>query len=546
MMFLFSGLKRFSTIIMVELFTFLYFLNCARPKHVLPPAPTPLRYQSPMVRVGVARAKSFDIFSPDTFILFGQNGLKFSGEGGSYHFETIRSDTIPFRYWVLFKTTESTDSVSLITKELHNLGIPSKFFTWGRTFFFPKDTIDAREFAILIGPYGKRDDIPDLPILEGKGVLIEPIGRANALIRVSHQDGRSIGVFRAPLRLLPDPNNPKSFTVLNFHPGVGVNSPGTDTREYLGILEFTADGMGGLYLIVETPAEIYLQGVVPKEMGPQFPLEALKTQAVVARTYLYYNWKKGSAYWKPYDIAGDYSAQAYGGENNRTPKTDSAVILTRGEVLVFNKKFAETLYHACSGGQTEDIRNVFGRDRPYLHGVFCGDEELKKSINGPVKITEWIENPPPVYCSPEVSKISLSKKKFRWTERVSVDEIRKRIKGFKGIDIGKLVEITVLKRGVSGQALKVKITGTWNDVVLKGPYEIRKTLKQGWLKSALFIVDYERGAGGLPSAVILRGGGHGHGVGLCQLGSAGMANLGKDYKTILSHYYPRTQLVDLY
>ena len=532
--------------LLLTIATAFLLMRCVRPAPKPPETPIVMKYQSPMVRVGVAQGQSFEVFSPDTIIIFGKDGLIYSGHGGTYSFETVSSDTLPEQYWVLYKTTSSIESVKVIFDDLKKEGLPVKWFNWGKLFIFPEDTIDAREFAIMVGPYKDRKEIPDSPILRGKGVLIQRIGGYRGVVKVTFQDGTKIGLFRLPVRLLPDPENPKSFTVLNFNPGVGVRTNEKVTREYYGILELTPDGNGGLYLIVETPAEVYLRGVVPKEMGPQFPIEALKAQAVIARSYLYYNWKKGSAYWKPFDIAGDYSAQSFSGEDDRTPRTDSAINLTRGEILLYNGKIAETLYHACCGGHTEDIRNVFNRDRPYLHGVFCGDEELKKSIEGPMFISDWIENPPPVYCSPEVAKVAISKKKFRWTERVPATQVRENIKRFKGIDIGKLVEITVLKRGVSGQALKVKVRGTWAEVTLNGPYEIRKTLKRGWLKSALFIVDYERGAGGLPAVVIFRGGGNGHGVGLCQIGSAGMANLGKDYKSILKHYYPGTQLRDFY
>lgn len=533
-------------ILIVFIVCFSVLLSCI-PK-IREPKLSPIKMvmQSPMVRIGLAKGTKFEVFTDDTLILFTPSGKIYTGKGGTYRFKILKTDTLPMEYWVVVATTVRKDSALQVIRELHSLNIPAKVFRWGKVYNLPKDTIDTREYAVLAGPFADRREIPRKEVLRNRGVLIRRLGSPYGLIEVSSQEGVVQLKTRTPLRVLPNPDNPKPFTVLNFSPGVGVNQNTEVTRTYKGILELVPSGSGDLYLVLETPVEVYLRGVLPDEMGPYFPMEALKAQAVIARTYLYYNWRKGSSFWKPYDIAGDYSAQAFSGETNRNDRTDSAVVLTRGEVVMFRGRIAETLFHACSGGHTEDIRNVFLRDKPYLRGVLCGPDDLKRLSPGPVKIRDWIYSPPPAYCSPEVSGSSLSKKKFRWTDRVKTEEIRKQVKKYKGIDIGKIVKLEVMKRGVSGQALRVKITGTNSNVLLDGPYEIRRILKQSGLKSALFVVEYNRGPGGLPVEIIFKGGGHGHGVGLCQLGSAGMANLGINYKDILQHYYPGTQLTDLY
>ena len=137
---------------------------------------------------------------------------------------------------------------------------------------------------------------------------------------------------------------------------------------YRGILRFKLTS-GKIRVINELPLETYLLGVVPSELGPRvYPeLEALKAQAVAARTYVLKNMRRFSR--KGYDICDGPACQAYEGMKNEMALSDEAVRDTEGLVLYYDDKLIDALYTSTSGGHTEDVENVFnGRAEPYLRG----------------------------------------------------------------------------------------------------------------------------------------------------------------------------------
>ena len=110
--------------------------------------------------------------------------------------------------------------------------------------------------------------------------------------------------------------------------------------------------------------------------------------------------------------------------------------------------------------------------------------------------------------------------------------------------MGPLRELTVLQRGVSGRVAKLRVSGDGGAREVTGELEVRRVL--GGLKSALIRLHVEKDAAGHVVALAARGGGHGHGIGMCQLGAVGMAQAGKSYREILRHYYSASHLDRLY
>lgn len=143
-----------------------------------------------------------------------------------------------------------------------------------------------------------------------------------------------------------------------------------DGRSYRGLVEVLLDPYGRLRAVNEIPLESYLRGVVPRELGPAaWPeLEALKAQAVAARTYILAN--LGQYAEDGYDICDTPLCQVYGGESAEHPLTDRAIRETRGEILVYDGQPINAMYTSTAGGYTEDVENVFPEmSGPYLRGV---------------------------------------------------------------------------------------------------------------------------------------------------------------------------------
>jgi len=136
-----------------------------------------------------------------------------------------------------------------------------------------------------------------------------------------------------------------------------------DGRLYRGTLELTAQARF-LRVVNTVSVESYLRGVVPGEMPQTWPLEALKAQAVAARSYALANLLEG----KPFDLYADVRSQVYLGADGEKPRTTEAVEATAGEVVLYGGRVASTLYHASSGGRTASAADVFGVAAPYLVG----------------------------------------------------------------------------------------------------------------------------------------------------------------------------------
>lgn len=140
------------------------------------------------------------------------------------------------------------------------------------------------------------------------------------------------------------------------------------------------NNQSGLTLINDIDLESYLQGVVPSEMPAIWNSEALKAQAIAARSYAIANLGKRAKY--GYDLKDTPEDQAYGGASRETIKTNKLVSDTRGQVLIYGNKVIPAYYHASSGGQTLPSSEVWGKDLPFVRPVVAYDFNTPKNGHG--------------------------------------------------------------------------------------------------------------------------------------------------------------------
>ena len=266
--------------------------------------------------------------------------------------------------------------------------------------------------------------------------------------------------------------------------------------KYSGVIEVWK-GEGGLYIVNEIPLENYIKGVVAGEVGNSWDIEALKAQAVVARTYaLHQKLNNGKM---PYHLTSSVLHQVYKG-GNIPENIAKAVNHTKDEVLTYEGRPIIAYYHSTSGGMTEDPAEVFGKSYPYLK---------------------------PVETSCELSPF------YMWEKRIPVSEVE-RISNISGIK-----EIIIDSLTVSNRAKDLKI------ITESGEYKIpakdlRKNL--GWDKlPSTMITSITRDE----DIFIFEGKGYGHGVGMCQWTALDMAKKGMNYREILSKFYPGA-VIELY
>ena len=259
----------------------------------------------------------------------------------------------------------------------------------------------------------------------------------------------------------------------------------------------------GRLLVVNTlKLENYLRAVVPKEMIASWPIEALKAQAVAARTYALYQRRKRTDYL--YDVDATILSQVYGGKRTERPKTDRAVSETRGKVLLKGGRLVLAYFHANSGGFTEDSGNVWRVSFPYLQSKADPYSRRKKSA---------------------------------WAYGLSLAELSRRLKR-RGIRVGRVSRVIPLERTASGRIKAFRVVGSRGSRKLSGN-TFRIGVGSTRMQSTLVrFRDGGRGGGG---RLKMEGRGLGHGVGMSQWGANEMARRGMGHQEILSFYYPGTR-----
>ena len=233
-----------------------------------------------------------------------------------------------------------------------------------------------------------------------------------------------------------------------------------------------------------------------------------------------------------FDVCADDHCQRYQGLTRATGETVRRVIdATWGQVLRHDGELCDARFSKCCGGVMESFSTCWeDRDMPYLQPLADTpdhDPERECFCNTTDKtiLSQVLNN----YDQETVDF-------YRWTEIFDRDSLSELILRKGGFDLGRIVSLEPLERGVSGRIMKLKITGTAKTLVVGKELEIRRLLSESHLKSSAFDVRYE------DDKIILDGKGWGHGVGLCQIGAAVMASKGYAYTQILEHYYPGTTI----
>lgn len=260
-------------------------------------------------------------------------------------------------------------------------------------------------------------------------------------------------------------------------------------------------GKAGLDVIEVIPMERYVAGVLAGEMPASFPVEALRAQAVAARTFALVRKLEAQANGRPWDLGVDVLSQVYAGAT-APPAARAAAEATEGEVLVLGMEPVEAYFHAVCGGRTEGGLAALGRDFPYLAPVECG------------------------HCdgAPRVA----------WEVAVPLAELG-RLAGLPG----RATRVAVAARTPTGRAAQVELAAGERRAVLAAA-DLRRRL--GWARLPSLAFDVAARGG----EAVFTGRGRGHGAGLCQWGAAGLARAGADHAAILRHYYPGADVVKMY
>ncbi|MBF0571508.1 MAG: SpoIID/LytB domain-containing protein [Candidatus Omnitrophica bacterium] len=342
---------------------------------------------------------------------------------------------------------------------------------------------DSRELDLAIhGSYRIRDMLSGKVI--GKGTYL-----TNSKVRLLDK-GILVGLDVYPSkRLTIEPSRDASIII--------------DERPFRGEVTLIRTPDNRITVVNVINVEDYIKGVLYHEVSHHWPMEALKAQAVAARTYALYSINPAG---KPYDVTNDIYSQVYGGRNSERYRTDLAVDYTRGLILTYNGQIIPAYFHATCGGMTEDARELWHlTDIPPLRAVPCA----------------FCQNSP----------------HFRWKKNFRLKEIQDAL-NLHGYKVGSIKDISVVDRDRSERIDHLKIAQkNGQDFIIKGK-DFRDLIGPNVIMSN----NYEIVMHGY--YVDLIGKGWGHGVGMCQWGALGMARQQFNYKQILSYYYPQSVLMN--
>ncbi|HOW43312.1 MAG TPA: SpoIID/LytB domain-containing protein [Candidatus Omnitrophota bacterium] len=333
-----------------------------------------------------------------------------------------------------------------------------------------------------------------------------------------------------------------TITILNVAFGHETFWADAQDRSYRGTITVVAQEKR-LRLLNTVTVEEYLYSVVPSEMPAKWPLEALKAQAIAARSEALA--KLGRHRKEGFDFCAEVHCQAYAGVEWENQATNLAVDETWGMVLTYANKPIDAVYSGCCGGHTQN--NIFGDGKPiaYFQGTPDAGAECGFSFpQSPWELDNWLKTPPQgIYCDlPEYA----GNINYRWVRIYSAQEMDDVVRrnNSPARDVGRVKRILAVRRNVSGHVQTIKIVGDKTSCVIDKELEIRRAL--GDLRSSMFKVEMKLDTQGNPQQFVFYGGGWGHGVGMCQAGARGMAQSGKSYRDILEHYFPAAQLKKIY
>jgi stage II sporulation protein D len=276
-----------------------------------------------------------------------------------------------------------------------------------------------------------------------------------------------------------------------------------NNKPYRGLAELVVADKG-ILVVNQLPLEEYLVGLINCEISSAWPIEAVKAQAIIARTYALNRKMARSA--AQYHLESSVIDQVYEGCLIEDSRARRAVLDTEGEVLTFGGGIIQAFYHSSCGGRTESSENVWGASLPYLKGVDC-----QYCLTSPTSTT--------------------------WEYKLSLKEIEERLRS-AGHKVSGLYDIQPGAVNSRGRLRQVVLLASKGGGKISGE-QFRKAIGYGVIKSTRFTLKNSK------NEISFFGSGNGHGVGLCQWGAKQRALDGFVSREILSYYYPGTELKKL-
>ncbi|MCE1189055.1 MAG: SpoIID/LytB domain-containing protein [Ignavibacteria bacterium] len=384
--------------------------------------------------------------------------------------------------------------------------------------------------------------------------------------------------------LSPANNHSDYFQLKDVVIGIQFHWERKEKQSFRGKLKFVIED-DAIWAINIVPLEEYLKSVISSEMSPKSSISLLKAHAVISRSWLLAQVEKSKKiqtshetphsftktdgedirWWDRedhtlFDVCADDHCQRYQGITKiHTENAKQSIAETYGLVLKYNEEICDARFSKSCGGISEAFEAVWENTHyPYLVPIVdynLPPDGYNIDLRTEENAKEWILQNPHAFCNTNEKKIleqvlleydQETKDFYRWKVEYSQEQIQQLILLRTGIDFGQILDLIPVERGVSGRLIKLKIVGTKKTLTIGKELYIRKALSNSHLYSSAFVVEKGELIGNVPTSFTLIGAGWGHGVGLCQIGAAVMAEKGYLFDEILLHYYKNAQIVKIY
>ncbi len=315
-----------------------------------------------------------------------------------------------------------------------------------------------------------------------KGRIIHRARNINTTVIVSKDGIDLAGIKPDSNSLLIESDDPQAFTI--------------NSKPFRGNIQLIRKSNNKLLVVNHIDLEDYIKGILYHEASHYWPMEALKAQAIVSRTYAVYQMQENTS--KDFDVTNDIYSQVYGGQVSERYRTSIAVDETAGMVIFYKGKIIPAYFHATCGGHTENAAILWGIDLVPLRGVVCP------------------------FCkeSPHYS----------WHYDLSLKEIAEKLSA-AGFKVKNIKSIAIENKDSSGRITNLIIKSEKQELKISAK-DFREIIGPNSIRSANFSVRIEG------CDAVFEGIGWGHGVGLCQWGAYFMAKDGRNVEQILKYYYP--------
>ena len=484
----------------------------------------------PIVTVGIADGRdevSVEAVQADTVRVLpdGDGGAEVRG-GARWRVRVTGATKAVVAWHVVVAGGRASDAerLAIDSAKWRERGFVPKTFELGTVFGLRGEVIDMRRLVVGVSPSDSaehaRKAAKDLAARFHVETSIHPVVLERPHGMLTATDERGTVVKNEGVVWFAPEADGGSLAIPDVTPG------SAERRSYAGKIYVTLGSDGRLSVANAVPEDRLLSGLLPAEIGASAPPEALKAQAVAARNELLA--KLGTRHLTdPYRLCSRAHCQVYAGAGREDARGQAAIAATRGELLVRpDGTLVDAVYSAACGGHTEDNDRAWGAaPDPALRGVVDVEEADRAALSrfDPVTDVATFLDPLPVKPSCAASN------SFRWTLRVEAKTVEEKA------GVGRIRDVELVSRGTSGRVVRLRVTGEKGSKEVTSELEVRRLF--GGLKSALFVMSIERDEAGFARAFSFRGGGFGHGVGMCQSGAIGMAEKGHAYRDILKRYY---------